>query len=87
MRYYDYHDYSSRISLSRENFPKLSKYFDEWLIKYTNYDSHKREKMKFKNSVVYDIHNRDSYIKCCLDFISGMTDNFALKVYEEIISF
>jgi dGTPase len=87
MRYLEYRDYKNRILLSQENFPILSRYFYEWLIKYSNLDKEKRDKLKFKNEVVYDAFNKESYAKCCLDFISGMTDNFALKVYQEIISF
>jgi len=87
MRYFDFRDYSNRILLSKENFPVLTGYFKDWLLKYSNVDLKRRNKLKFKNKIIYDAFNRESYIKCCLDFISGMTDNFALKVYHEIISF
>jgi dGTPase len=87
MRYFEYKDYRVRILMSKENFPILSKYFYDWLIKYSNMDLERKENLKFKNKTIYDIHDRESYVKCCLDFISGMTDNFALKVYQEIISF
>lgn len=87
MRYFEYKDYRVRILMSKENFPTLSKYFYDWLIKYSNMDLERKENLKFKNNTIYDIDDRESYVKCCLDFISGMTDNFALKVYQEIISF
>ncbi|WP_372947823.1 deoxyguanosinetriphosphate triphosphohydrolase family protein [Mariniphaga sp.] len=87
MRYLEYRDYKIRIILSKENFPVLSRYFYEWLLKYSNIDLERRDKLKFKNKIIYDALKRESYVKCCLDFISGMTDNFALKVYHEIISF
>jgi dGTPase len=87
MRYYDYKGYESRISMSKENMPILSKLYYEWLIKYSNLDVEWRKKLKLKNRIIYDVQNKESYTKCCLDFISGMTDNFALKVYQEIISF
>lgn len=87
IRYFEYQDFKARILLSKENFPILARYFNDWLIKYSNMDLERKEKLKFKNATIYDINDRESYVKCCLDFISGMTDNFALKVYNEIISF
>jgi len=87
MRYFEYKNSKVRAVMSRESFPVLSKYFFEWLDKYSNVDLVRRDKLKLKNRMIYDIHDKDTYIKCCLDFISGMTDNFALKVYDEIISF
>ncbi|HEY3369981.1 MAG TPA: HD domain-containing protein [Prolixibacteraceae bacterium] len=87
MRYFEYKNSKARVLMSKESFPVLSKYFFEWLVKYSNVDLERKDKIKLKNRTIYDIHDRDTYVKCCLDFISGMTDNFALKVYEEIISF
>ncbi|MDP4185316.1 MAG: HD domain-containing protein [Bacteroidota bacterium] len=87
MRYYELQDYERNISRSRSNFPVLSTFFEEWLIKYSNIDLSKRKNRKLKNEVIYDLNNRDEYVKCCLHFISGMTDSFAEKVYHEIISF
>jgi dGTPase len=87
MRFFDYQEFTVRISRSQENFPFLSKFFQEWLLKHSNVDLTKRGKLKLKNKIIYDVNNRESYVKCSLDFISGMTDNFAVKVYNEIISF
>lgn len=87
MRYYDFKGFSVRIQMSRENMPVLSKLFNDWLIKYSNMDLLKKKRLKCNNNIIYNVEERDSYIKCCLDFISGMTDNFAIKVYQEIISF
>lgn len=87
MRFFEFKDYRVRILMSKENFPTLSKYFDDWLVKYSNMDLEKKEILKLNNKTIYDIYDRESQVKCCLDFISGMTDSFALKAYQEIISF
>jgi dGTPase len=87
LRYFDNRDSTIKILRSLENFPFLSKFFSEWLLKYTNVDLPQRNRLKYRNPVVYDIANRESYVLCCLHFISGMTDNFAIKVFQEIISF
>lgn len=86
-RYYEYKDVKFNDIPIIRDFPILSRYFIDWLIKYSNYDLDQKTKLKLDNKIIYDINNRESYIKCCLDFISGMTDSFAIKVYEEIISF
>ena len=36
---------------------------------------------------IYDITEEEIYQKCVIEFISGMTDQFAIEVYEEIIQF
>ncbi len=40
-----------------------------------------------QNTVLYDLRSYADYCKAILSFISGMTDNFALEMYREIISF
>ena len=87
MRFYEYKDLKIRIDRSLENFPVLSKFFKEWLIKYSDFDLEKKKRSKLRNVSIYKIENRESYARCCLEFISGMTDNFAIKVFDEIISF
>lgn len=67
-----------------EIYPTLANVFYEWLSKYTEHE--KRDK-KFNNLVLYDIESKRDYIKAIIDFISGMTDSFAIKVFNEIIMF
>lgn len=79
---------TKKIAFSLRRFPNLCTTFENWLIKYTCYDEKQRENMRFKEiGIVFDITNEESYRKCIIEFISGMTDQFAISVYEEIISF
>jgi dGTPase len=78
---------SGRFSYSINGFQLLEKYFMEWLIKYTNYDLDKKEYFHYSNKLVYSIADKRSFDKCVVDFISGMTDQFAIRVYNEIIEF
>ena len=43
--------------------------------------------MKYDTPVVFDVTDNDSFTKCIIEYISGMTDQFAIEVYEEIITF
>ena len=40
-----------------------------------------------KNKVLFDVQNEKDYCKAVVYYISGMTDNFAIKVYNDIIGF
>ena len=36
---------------------------------------------------VFDVFDNESFQKCIIEFISGMTDQFAISCFEEIVSF
>jgi len=66
-------------------YPKLFSDFKKWLLDYIDFPN--REKLKLKNKVIFDINNQSDYRKSIIYFISGMTDNYAINSYNEIISF
>ncbi len=93
MRCYDYAK-NGRMTQALKYYPVLGKTFVEWLIKYTNYrpitwkSEMDRKKILRLNTVqVFNLNDLGSYTKCVVEFISGMTDVFAIQVYDEIISF
>ena len=43
--------------------------------------------MRYKTKEVFDVNDNESWEKCIVEYISGMTDQYAIKVFEEIISF
>ena len=51
------------------------------------YDLGDREELKLNNKVIFDLENEANFYKCILYYISGMTDNFAIEIYNEIIGF
>lgn len=65
--------------------PNLSKTFISWLIKYTNYDLDKKKTLRYNTKEVFDINDNESWEKCIIEYISGMTDQYAISVFEEII--
>ena len=68
-------------------YPTLTSYFRKWLVRYTEIALDEKERMQCQNKVVYDYKNQQSYRKSVIDFISAMTDKFAIKIFNEIISF
>ena len=73
------------LNILSKSFPKLSRSFISFINDY--YDFGNRDKLKLKNKVIFNIDNPSDYYKCILYYISGMTDNFAIEIYNEIISF
>lgn len=65
-------------------YPKIISQFKDWLDKY--WCLNQRESGKLENKVLYNFSQKD-YCKAVIEFIAGMTDNFAIDVYNEIVRF
>jgi dGTPase len=65
-------------------YPILSQVFQDWLVKYS--DVQERDN-KFKNRLLYNLSSENDYKRSIVDFISGMTDSFAIKIFNEVIMF
>lgn len=78
---------NTKLKNEKSIFPNLIENFEDWLIKYSDYNISLKEKQKFKNKIVYFLDNPDDYKYSIIDFISGMSDNFAISMFNEIISF
>ena len=72
-------------------YPSLSATYEDWLVKYANYaplgQEDRKKILRCNTAEVFDINDNESYQKCVIEYISGMTDQFAIQVYEEIITF
>lgn len=55
------------------------KSFRAWLVRYTD---NPYKKPSDVNEVVYDLNNYKDYQQAIVDYISGMTDKFAIKTYN-----
>ncbi|MEF2229792.1 MAG: HD domain-containing protein [Pseudodesulfovibrio sp.] len=72
---FDYHNASC-------HYPKLSKHFSEWLAKYGFEQGRNR-----RNQKLYNLDHEKDYKQAAIDFISGMTDQFAIMMFQEVITF
>ena len=77
----------SSLDYQKKFCPVLADTFADWLIKYSDLDPDDRARRRFSNKIVYQVGDQKSYIRAAIDFISGMTDRFAIKVFEELINF
>ncbi len=80
-------DTHSFLEKQAKFYPSLIKHFENWLIKYSNYDPNTRSTKFYHNIIVYDIQKQRDYNKAIIDFLSAMTDKFALEMYHELIRF
>ena len=66
-------------------YPNLSYEFVNWLSEYSLTDDRKPE--LYNNKVIYNLENLEDYCRAIIDYMSGMTDNYIVQVYNEIVSF
>ncbi len=66
-------------------YPTLSEEFIGWLTNYT--DIKERDNNLYKNKIVFHLENKEDYNRAIIDYMSGMTDNYIVKIYNEIVSF
>ena len=88
----------SEVGKLEDIYPLLGKTFMVWLFRYSNArkkgdliknfsDKIRKDKSKFHNKTIYDIGKRKDCMMAILDYISSMTDNFAIRIFGEMTSF
>ena len=82
---YDKENTLTNLNSLSKFYPKLSAGFCHFLENYCDFSN--RKELKLKNKIVFDILNENDFSKSIISYISGMTDNFAMEIYNEIIRF
>lgn len=72
-----------KINKMKKFYPEILNNFEEGLSRYWNL---KRDD-KYKNKILFDITNEKDYSRAIIYYISGMTDKFAVDMYNKIIGF
>jgi dGTPase len=76
------YELKKNLENKKQIFPKLIKSFEKWLIAYSDYQK------KDKENIIYSIEkNKKTYQRCIVDFISSMSDIFALEMFNELTTF
>jgi dGTPase len=84
----EFYDKENCINILKEQalaYPLLISNFIEWLLKFSIIPEEDYE--QFNNCRIYDLSIEKDYSKAIIDFIAGMTDLFAKRAFEEIVSF
>ncbi len=85
--YYDSYNTINRLTKYSKFYPTSTIDFSDWLIKYSNIDEKKHKLRKYRNKIIYNIENKNDYKQAIIDYISGMSDNYAIKIHNELIEF
>lgn len=75
----------SSVESLKKFYPNLHKEFLNFL--YSFYDYPNRSSSPYKNSILFEDSSLEDFCQAILFFISGMTDNYAIKIYNSIIGF
>ena len=74
-------------------YPSIIEYFEKWLARYCDTDivpagEHRELSLLCVNNKIYgDLSSKELYMQAILDFISGMTDRFAIELFNETITY
>lgn len=77
---YDGENTLDNIIVFEEQYKTLMSNFRKWLCEYINIDN----RNGLKNEVLFDLNNYKHFCQAIIYYISGMTDNFAIDMYNEI---
>lgn len=86
------HNYAGEETIAalkryQEIYPVLVKTFNDWLDKYSDVGRRYAKNNKYQNEVLYRLDNRKDYVQAIVDYISGMSDSFAIRIFNEITTF
>lgn len=82
---YNDKDTIQNLQILEKTYPKLCSSFIGFIQNY--YDLGNRDSLKLKNKILFSLDNAKDYYKSIIYYIAGMTDNFAIEIYNEIIHF
>ena len=93
MKTYDAKHSWIKIEEKKKFYPSLMNSFDKWLARYCDPSIVPKEKLlavslNCENKKIYgELDDEKIYAQAILDFISGMTDRFAIKVFNELLTY
>lgn len=84
-----YRTHGTYLNLCQKNVncPVVIPTFTDWLLKYSDADLQFRAKKKLKNGTVYLLGDKTDYVRAIIDFISGMSDQYAVKCFNDVMKF
>ncbi len=74
------------IRKMKRYYPFLSEEFSNWLETYSNAIDRNNDN-NYCNKVIYDLNDINNYLRSIIDYMSGMTDQYIVRIYNEIVSF
>lgn len=66
-------------------YPTLAEEFSSWLSNYAITED--RDTKLYDNKIIYNLENLEDYNRAIVDYMSGMTDIYIVKIYNELINY
>lgn len=85
--HYDSYNTINKLAKYSKFYPTLTLDFSDWLVKYSNIDERAHRLRKYRNKIIYNIEDLMDFKQAIIDYISGMSDSYAMKAYQELIEF
>lgn len=86
------HTFANVIKLKRES-ATLAESFSKWLARYCNIDIvpellQKDVAIKCDNKKIYNnLEKKSIYYQAIIDYLTGMTDRYAIKIFNELLAY
>lgn len=90
---YDGGNTINELRREEKEYPELMGAFAKWLARYCDIDlsaskgAHAISESSHNVKIYGRLDNKELYIQAILDYISGMTDNYAIKVFNELLTY
>lgn len=84
-KFFDYDNTINKLSEMKDTYPKLISEFSAYLNSYCSIDD---KNVRYQNKKIYGKLETDIiYKQAIIDYISGMTDRYAIEIFNELIRF
>jgi len=85
---YDGLNTDARLGALVGKYPRVFSSFYDWIKKYWDLTDRTQNDLRLNNKIVYRIANgQKEYQLAVLDYLAGMTDQYAIRAYNEIVTF
>jgi dGTPase len=75
----------------KEYYPTLGSHMVARMKKYSDvgraYAAERGEDRDYGNKIIYHLEDKEEYCRACIDYIAGMTDTYAEKIFDEMTTF
>ncbi len=85
IQYYDYENSINRLAKIKKTYPKLIGDFISHLNSLSSLDT---KDTRHRNNKVYGkLESKEIYVQAIIDYISGMTDRYAVEIFNELLRY
>jgi dGTPase len=82
---YDGKNTIKNLKKMRRYYPVLASEFSSWLSNYAITED--RDNKLYDNKIIYNLEKLENYNRAIVDYMSGMTDIYIVKIYNELINY